>query len=437
MTVVNADPTAAPVVTDINTTTVGVTGDSSILVAGCSKAKVTVNAAAYKGASVKEIQVINGTARLLGDGTIEVVKNAPIIVTVVDSRNNRVSVQAKNTIIPYAPPSCFVENSVLSGEGKMDLTVTGRFYNSSIGKTPNTLTVQCRVKPDGEDYGQWITMDLSPPGNEYTATKQLTGLDYQKNHTVQACAVDALKTVPSEEKIVVSIPVFDWGQTDFNFNVPVFFSGKEQPEKPLCIANNQIQNLNEPKNNEDAVNKAYADGKMSIVKLWENDNPTGEFAGQQIIFDCDIRQFDMLLVEIALSTTYSNRRTTNIVPIYEEGNYAALTVVSHTSSKVGGRNIRDITSNGLRFQDGYYDSEVNNAYCIPQAIFGIRRVGSSVSSPSGGEAPTDAVLYIAQTLTERQKATARANIGAVSADEINFDSVITENEITALIGALK
>lgn len=437
MTVVNADPTAAPVVTDINTTTVGVTGDSSILVAGRSKAKVTVNAVTYKGASVKEIQVINGSASLSGDGTIEVVENAPFVVTVVDSRNNRVSVQTENTIVPYAPPSCFVENGVLSGEGIMSLTVTGKFYNSAIGKTANTLTVQYRVKADGEDYGNWVTMDVTLSGNEYTATKQLTGLDYQKNHTIQARAVDAVTTVPSAENTFVSVPVFDWSKTDFNFNVPVFFTGKERPEKPLCVANNRIENLSEPQNNEDAVNKAYADGKMSIVKLWENDKPSASFAGQQIVFDCDIRQFDMLLVEIGFSTTYSNRRTTNIIPTYGEDTYASITIVSPSNSKVGGRSVTDITSNGLNFQDAYYGSELNNDYCIPQAIFGIRHVGSSVSSPSGGESPADAVLYIAQTLSEKQKATARANIGAISADDVKIDPVITENEITALIGALK
>lgn len=437
MSVVNADPVVSPVVTDVNPTTVAVTGDSGILVAEYSYAKVVTNASARKGASVESVKVSNGYTSFNSDGTFEPVENAPIIVTVTDSRKNSVTVQMQETIVPYTPPSCFVESGSISAEGIVNLSVTGRFYNAAIGKTTNTLRVQCRVKADGGNYGNWVDMTTDMRDGEYSASKTLTGLDYRKNHVIQARAIDVITTTESAESTFVSIPVFDWSGNDFNFNVPVFFTGTEKPEKPLLITENRIENLNEPQNNEDAVNKAYADGKMSIVKLWENGNPSESFAGQQIVFDCDIRQFDMLLVEIGFSTTYSNRRTTNIIPTYGEDTYASITIVSPSNSKVGGRSVTDITSNGLNFQDAYYGSEVNNDYCIPQAIFGIRHVGSSVSSPSGGETPADAVLYIAQTLSEKQKATARANIGAISADDVKIDPVITENEITALIGALK
>ena len=437
MTVVNADPTADPEVVDINPVTVGVTGDNKLLVARKSYAKVTVNAAAYKGASIDSIQVTHGTTTLNGDGIIYRLSSLPIFITVTDSRGNTVTVAAQNTVVPYIPPSCFVESGSISGEGKIDLSVTGRFYNAAIGKTGNSLRVQCRAKVEGSAYGGWLDMSVELSGNEYVATKKLEGLDYRKNHIIQARAIDAITTSESSESTFVSVPIFDWSGKDFNFNVPVFFTGTEKPEKPLLITENRIENLNEPQNNEDAVNKAYADGKMSIVKLWENDKPSASFAGQQIVFDCDIRQFDMLLVEIGFSTTYSNRRTTNIIPTYDANTYASITIVSPSNSKVGGRSVTDITSNGLNFHDAYYGSEVNNDYCIPQAIFGIRHVGSSVSSPSGGETPTDAVLYIAQTLSEKQKSTARTNIGAASVDDVLSSIVISDSEIDALTNAIK
>lgn len=437
MSVVNADPVASPVVTDVNPETVAVTGNSSVLVAEYSYAKVVTNASAKKGAYIESVTVRNGYTSFSGDGTFEPVENSPIIVTVTDSRENSVTVQVQEAIVPYTPPSCFVESGSISAEGIVNLSVTGRFYNAAIGKTTNTLRVQCRVKADVGNYGNWVDMTTDMRDGEYSASKTLTGLDYRKNHVIQARAIDVITTTESAESTFVSIPIFDWSGKDFNFNVPVFFTGTEKPEKPLLITENRIENLNEPQNNEDAVNKAYADGKMSIVKLWENDKPSASFAGQQIVFDCDIRQFDMLLVEIGFSTTYSNRRTTNIIPTYGEDTYASITIVSPSNGKVGGRSVTDITSNGLNFQDAYYDSEVNNDYCIPQAIFGIRHVGSSVSSPSGGETPTDAVLYIAQTLSEKQKSTARTNIGAASVDDVMSSIVISDSEIDALTNAIK
>ena len=64
--------------------------------------------------------------------------------------------------------------------------------------------------------------------NSYTATVNLTGLDYQKTYSIEASIKDTLTSyVYATEKKINTTPVFDWGENDFNFNVPVTMRGVE------------------------------------------------------------------------------------------------------------------------------------------------------------------------------------------------------------------
>ena len=54
--------------------------------------------------------------------------------------------------------------------------------------------------------------------------------DYKAKYTFQAKAIDKLITKESVERTVKAVPVFDWGEEDFNFNVPVTIQGKDVGE---------------------------------------------------------------------------------------------------------------------------------------------------------------------------------------------------------------
>jgi len=223
MTIVNADPTVSATAVDTNSTITALTGNSSILVALHSKAKVTINAAAQKYAAIKSKKVTHGTASLSGDGTLSVT-NHPIKISVTDSRGNTTTQNASNTIVPYLNPTCSIGNNLPEAGGAFSLVVTGLFYNGAIGKTTNVLTVQYRYKAAGGSYGNWTPFSsVSKNGNKYTAKANLTGLDYQTVYTFQARVIDSIHTsgITSAAKAVISEPVFDWGQNDFRFNVPV------------------------------------------------------------------------------------------------------------------------------------------------------------------------------------------------------------------------
>ena len=276
MTVVNASPTVATVVLDVNEKTVAVTGDPSILVAGYSRAEVTVSAEAYKGASIETIQVTNGSATITGGGLIDPVQNSPIVVTVTDSRKNTATETAPNTIVPYFAPSCVVENGMISGEGKLRLIVTGKFYNETIGKTDNTLTVQCQIKPDGGDYGTWTEMEVSVVGNEYAAEILVEGLDYQKNHMVQARALDAVTATLSTAKTFVSVPVFYWGKDFFKFNVPVILSNMTL----LGLNPDDMNSTGKFQEDLEATFAAMKDGECKKVQFLDTSLSDQKFVGE-------------------------------------------------------------------------------------------------------------------------------------------------------------
>lgn len=225
LTIANPAPTLNPTVIDGNSTTVALTGDSSKLVKYYSDAQVAFGATAVKSATIQSRKVTCGSKSLTADGTMQDVESGTFAFSVTDSRGNTTTKTVTQTLINYVKLTCDMGSGVPDATGKFVFRVSGNFFNASFGAVVNTLTVQYRYRVDGGVYSEYKAMTVSKSGNTYTATVTLTGLDYTKPHQFQAQAVDKLSTVATEEKTVRSIPVFDWSETDFNFNVPVSIRG--------------------------------------------------------------------------------------------------------------------------------------------------------------------------------------------------------------------
>jgi hypothetical protein len=145
----------------------------------------------------------------------------------------------------------------------MALRASGNFFNGSFGAVANTITVQYRHKVQGGEYGDWQAMTATASGNTYTAEADLTGLDYRVAHTFQVQAVDKVRSCASVERTVRTYPLFDWGENDFNFNVPVHFA---QGATGLDHTHNAGDIL----------------GGLAMELLWENASPSSSFAAQTI-----------------------------------------------------------------------------------------------------------------------------------------------------------
>lgn len=222
LTIKNPNPTISPTIKDTNSTTVALTGNSSKLVKYYSNAAITIGATAVKQAALVSQKVICGGKSLTGNGTINAVESNSFVFTATDSRGNTAEKTVTPDFVEYVKLTCNLENNMPDGDGDMVVKAIGNYFNGSFGSKSNSLNVYYRYKTSGGSYGSWAAMTVTKSGNAYTATANVTGLDYQTAYVFQTYAKDELATVYSAEKTVKAAPVFDWGESDFKFNVPVY-----------------------------------------------------------------------------------------------------------------------------------------------------------------------------------------------------------------------
>ena len=221
-TIKNPAPTISPTITDSNSTTVDLTGDSSKLVRYYSNAAITIGAAAVKKATLTSKKVTCGSESLTADGTINAVESGTFTFTATDNRGNTTTLPVTPSFVEYVKLTCNMGNSMPTTDGDMTVKVSGNYFNGTFGAASNTLAVYYRYKVAGGSYSAWTAMTVTKGESNYSATASLTGLDYQTVYVFQAYAVDKLATIYSAERNVKATPVFDWGESDFKFNVPVF-----------------------------------------------------------------------------------------------------------------------------------------------------------------------------------------------------------------------
>ncbi len=224
LTVVNAKPIVTAAVTDTNPVTTALTGDSDILVRYCSDAVVEAVCTPQKGATLQNYQLAhNGKTYGENPKTVFGVENGSFTISATDSRGNTTTLPVQKTLIPYIKLTCDLTPPKPDVSGDVAVNVSGNWFNGAFSATrDNTLKVQIRYKESGAQWSedQWQDMDTVPVGSSYKAMCQLTiaGFDYRKAYVFQARAVDALAEVFTQECAARSLPVFDWGEQDFNVN---------------------------------------------------------------------------------------------------------------------------------------------------------------------------------------------------------------------------
>ncbi len=210
-------------IADGNPDTVALTGDSAVMVRGRSNAVISAYASVHNGASITSLvctcadgqQLTSASGAL--SGTINGVYSGDFTITATDSRGNTNTFSVAKTLVPYVNLTIDI-SVVINADGTGTASCSGNWFSGSFGAADNTLEVQYRYKEQGGTYSGWYSMGISAGGNTYTASASFSGFDYQKAYVFQARAMDRLSAVPSSEKAVKSVPVFDWGENDFNVN---------------------------------------------------------------------------------------------------------------------------------------------------------------------------------------------------------------------------
>lgn len=221
----------------VNRESTALTGNNKTIIGGISNLQVVTAAEGKNSASITSISVYCGDNKQTGgDVTFYGADSAAVHVVVTDSRGYQTVVYDDSlSLIGYIAPTI---TPAVSREAPTANTVTvsvkGKWYNGSFGAVINSLKITVRRKATGDDdYHTMVEAPVTTNGNDYTATVELTGVDYTKAYSFLVRLDDAIYTDTkgyrdakyATTSISKGIPIFDWGENDFQFNVPVGLPG--------------------------------------------------------------------------------------------------------------------------------------------------------------------------------------------------------------------
>lgn len=239
MTLINYTPTLSPTVVDQGSLSTTLTGDPDTIIRYYNTCNAVSNATARKEATISNIEITCGSKSRTSDGMLGYVDSGTFVFTVTDSRGYSASQTVTKTLIEYIPLTCNLSTNsdIVDGNtANINISVSGNYFEGSFGAVDNSLTVEYRYKTNTDNYPTdsdgndvWTSITATVVDGKYTATTTIEGLNYANSYTFQARANDAITEytgdVTAREQVVRIIPVFDWSENDFNFNVPVHSKG--------------------------------------------------------------------------------------------------------------------------------------------------------------------------------------------------------------------
>ena len=215
-------------VTDINSKTTALTGDSTKMIRYMSNAKCDLKGTlTWYNATITEARIGGVVVQSNGERTIEGIETNSVEFRVTDSRGFVGSKKVEFEMVPYIRLTNEATASRVDPKtGSATLTLKGNFYNGSFGAKSNTITVKISV--DGGN-AQSVLVNINAEKKTYGATVEISNLDYRTSHTIEVTVSDKLDAKSKTVEIGKSIPVYCWGDNHFDFLVPVAFRGGITP----------------------------------------------------------------------------------------------------------------------------------------------------------------------------------------------------------------
>ena len=232
-------PTVSISSVDVNNESIALSGNNKTVITGVSNLRVVTTAKANNSSTIQSITAYcGGDTKTGADVTFTGAASAVVYAIVTDSRgySTRVDDNALsviNYIVPTIIPS--ITRDTPTGDS-VTVYLRGKWYNGSFKSVTNSLKVRVRYHKTSEGESNnsgYFDMPLTINGNDYSATLNLTGLDYKYAYTFIVRLDDAIFTDAKGYRdakfatvsLSKGIPVFDWGEDDFQFNVPVKLTG--------------------------------------------------------------------------------------------------------------------------------------------------------------------------------------------------------------------
>lgn len=217
-------PQVSGSVIDICDKTLALTGDNSILVRHCSTAQCIIAPETRMGAGVAKKRIRGQEV----EGFLEIPEydGESVLFELEDSRGFTAEYHHPVTLVPYVRLSC---DAAIARQEPVSTTavlmVSGDYYPGSFGAEENSLSLTYSL--DGVNFLP-IVPEITE--NRYAAALLLEDMDYTRVYYITLRVSDRLTEHTRELILKKSIPVFDWGEKDFAFRVPVVL------ETPLAPA---------------------------------------------------------------------------------------------------------------------------------------------------------------------------------------------------------
>jgi hypothetical protein len=230
--VINTSPVLTCVVNDIGTGSTALTNNSKVMIEGFNYITASMNATYRKNATPIKQTITNGNTTIEGSSAVfSNIESNKFIFYLKDSYGNERTETVFLTPVYYTKLTCNIASNVPTAEGDLVLKIKGKFFEGAFGSdgVQNELGLKWHIKEnDGEYPANWTDVPLDnitfvDEEDTYETTILLTGLDYKTTYTIQAMATDKIKTdgVLSPEIVTKSTPVYNWGENNFDINVPL------------------------------------------------------------------------------------------------------------------------------------------------------------------------------------------------------------------------
>lgn len=237
-------PTISGTLIDTNPATYALTGDHLKVVRYRSNVKCTAVATPRHNASIALVSINNETVNAAPDdnGVVTAEKSFNNTISTsytfyaVDSRGIKASTTLNPTVINYIELTCFPVISRPTPTGsEVVMSISGALYRGSFGVASNSIMLEYRYKTSDGSYCEWRQVDpvnIVLGSSSYTVTNLSVGddFDYKASYIFQVRAKDGaivdgtnytLSTVTKTVEMQKGLPIFDWGENDFNVNVPI------------------------------------------------------------------------------------------------------------------------------------------------------------------------------------------------------------------------
>lgn len=221
-------------VLDINTQTISLTNNPTVLVRHFSTAEATMYLQAISSDAPVDLDscaIRNSGKTEYGEkteygilATFENVYDNTFVFYAADSKGASSREEMQTPFVDYIKLTCNMRDCKIDTNGTATLICGGDYFNGSFGFESNSVSVRFRYRKRGSTWSNYYPMTATEATVSYTAHTTLGGLDYKATYDFEFVASDKLMTVSSYPSPVSSKPVFHWGESDVTFEVPAKFN---------------------------------------------------------------------------------------------------------------------------------------------------------------------------------------------------------------------